>query len=86
MLLSSDQFDILVKIINSALTDNKSAIALLPVSTIMYRVSEGGMEGGRVAWPPGEGERDGGSQSVSEGGREGGRDGMDAWVSEAGRG
>ena len=40
MVLSSDQFDILVKIINSAISDNKSAMVLLPVSTIMYRVSE----------------------------------------------
>ena len=40
VVLSSDQFDILVKIINSALTDATSAMTLLPVSTIMYRVSE----------------------------------------------
>ena len=55
-MLSSDQFDILVKIINSSVTDDKTAMALLPVSTIMYRVRE--REGGR------EGEREG----VREGG------------------
>ncbi|CAI8053839.1 Myotubularin-related protein 5 [Geodia barretti] len=38
VVLSSDQFDILVKIINSSVTDNKTAMALLPVSTIMYRL------------------------------------------------
>ena len=38
--MSSEQFDILVKMINSAVTDATSALALLPVSTIMYRVSE----------------------------------------------
>jgi myotubularin-related protein 5/13 len=37
VVLSSDQFDILVKLINSAVTDERSAMALLPVSTIMYR-------------------------------------------------
>ena len=46
MVLSSDQFDILVKIINSAVTDSKTAMAILPVSTIMYRVRGGGGEGG----------------------------------------
>ena len=56
VVLSSDQFDILVKIINSSVTDDKTAMALLPVSTIMYRVRE--REGGR------EGEREG----VREGG------------------
>ena len=66
MLLSSDQFDILVKIINSALTDNKSAIALLPVSTIMYRVSEGGMEGGREGGMASGGGREGWRKSVSQ--------------------
>ena len=40
VVLSSDQFDILVKIINSAVTDDRTAMALLPVSTIMYRVRE----------------------------------------------
>ena len=54
MVLSSDQFDILVKIINSSVTDNMTAMALLPVSTIMYRVrGEGESEEERV------GEREG---------------------------
>ena len=39
VLLSSEQFDVVVKIVNSALIDSTTAVALLPVSTIMYRVS-----------------------------------------------
>ena len=50
MVLSSDQFDILVKIINSAVTDSKTAMAILPVSTIMYRVRRGEGEGGGGGW------------------------------------
>ena len=70
MLLSSDQFDILVNIINSAITDGRSAVALLPVSTIMYRVSrrEGGGWGVRE-----RGESEG--RVCARKGREGGWDG-----------
>ena len=38
VLLSSEQFDVVVKIMNSALVHSTTALALLPVSTIMYRV------------------------------------------------
>ena len=62
MVLSSDQFDILVKIINSSVTDNKTAMALLPVSTIMYRVRGRRRGRGREA----EGEEGIGWLSVSK--------------------
>ena len=38
VLLSSDQFDLIVKLLNSALVDEQSAMAVLPLSTIIYRV------------------------------------------------
>lgn len=39
-LLSSEQFDLIVKIMNSALVDENSAVMLLPITTVIYRVSE----------------------------------------------
>ena len=38
VLLGSEQFDLIVKIMNSALVDEKSAMMLLPMTTIIYRV------------------------------------------------
>ena len=38
VLLSSEQFDLVVKIMNSALVDQTSAMILLPITTIIYRV------------------------------------------------
>ncbi len=38
-LLSSEQFDLVVKLLNSALIDSQSALLLLPLTTIIYRVS-----------------------------------------------
>lgn len=37
-LLSSEQFDLVVKLLNSALIDEQSAMMLLPLTTIIYRV------------------------------------------------
>ena len=79
MVLSSDQFDILVKIINSSVTDNRTAMALLPVSTIMYRVRGRGR--GRKRGREGEGEGGKGRERVRKRGRERGRGGR-----EGGRG
>ncbi len=39
VLLSSEQFDLVVKLLNSALVDEKSAMTLLPLMTVIYRVS-----------------------------------------------
>lgn len=39
VLLSSEQFDLVVRLLNSALVDKQSAMALLPLMTIIYRVS-----------------------------------------------
>ena len=44
MLISSDQFDVIVKVVNSALIDEKVAMMLLPLTTIIYRVSVVAME------------------------------------------
>ena len=38
VLISSEQFDMIVKIMNSALVDEKVAMVLLPLTTIIYRV------------------------------------------------
>ena len=43
-LMSSDQFDVIVKVVNSALIDEKVAMMLLPLTTIIYRVSVVAME------------------------------------------
>ena len=37
--MSSEQFDLIVKLMNSALVDEKSAMMILPIATIVYRVS-----------------------------------------------
>ena len=37
-LLSSEQFDLVVKLLNSALVDEQSAMMLLPLTTVIYRV------------------------------------------------
>lgn len=37
--LSSDQFDVLVRIVNSALTDEKIAMLLLPLTSVFYQVN-----------------------------------------------
>ena len=39
VLLSSEQFDLVVKLLNSALVDQQSAMTLLPLMTVIYRVS-----------------------------------------------
>ena len=39
VLLSSEQFDLVVKLLNSALVDQQSAMMLLPLTTVIYRVS-----------------------------------------------
>jgi myotubularin-related protein 5/13 len=39
VLLSSEQFDLIVKFMNCALIDEHSALLLLPLTTIIYRVS-----------------------------------------------
>ena len=39
VLLSSEQFDLIVKFMNCALVDEHSALLLLPLTTIIYRVS-----------------------------------------------
>ena len=44
VLISSDQFDVIVKVVNSALIDEKVAMMLLPLTTIIYRVSVVAME------------------------------------------
>ena len=44
VLMSSDQFDVIVKVVNSALIDEKVAMMLLPLTTIIYRVSVVAME------------------------------------------
>ena len=38
VLLSSEQFDLIVKFMNCALVDEHSALLLLPLTTIIYRV------------------------------------------------
>lgn len=38
VLLSSEQFDLVVKLLNSALVDQQSAMMLLPLTTVIYRV------------------------------------------------
>ena len=38
VLLGTEQFDLIVKVMNSALVDEKSAMNLLPMTTIIYRV------------------------------------------------
>ena len=38
VLLTSEQFDLVVKLLNSALVDEKSAMTLLPLMTVIYRV------------------------------------------------
>lgn len=40
VLLSSEQFDLIVKFMNCALIDEHSALLLLPLTTIIYRVSQ----------------------------------------------
>ena len=57
-LLNSEQFDLIVKLLNSALVDQHSALMLLPLTTIIYRVRLGGREGGRERreWGGSEGE------------------------------
>ena len=42
VLLSSEQFDLIVRFMNCALVDEHSALLLLPLTTIVYRVSKHG--------------------------------------------
>jgi len=37
-LLSSEQFDLVVKLLNAAIIDTQSALLVLPLATIIYRV------------------------------------------------
>ena len=37
VLLSSEQFDLVVKLLNSALVDQQSAMTLLPLMTVIYQ-------------------------------------------------
>lgn len=46
-LLSSEQFDLVVKLLNSALVDERSAVMLLPLTTVIYRVGLVKFESGR---------------------------------------
>ncbi|XP_064399586.1 myotubularin-related protein 5-like isoform X3 [Halichondria panicea] len=43
-LLSSEQFDLVVKLLNSALIDSQSALLLLPLTTIIYREVHPGVQ------------------------------------------
>ena len=47
-LLVSEQFELLVRLVNSAMGDENTAMAVLPLLTVFYRVSK--FRQGRLEW------------------------------------